>query len=70
MKISEIKARITALESAEVNTYDIASKVTAALDIIEDPVVSAQAKNEALRVILTHIIFDKANNQIALYFRP
>lgn len=69
-KINEIKARITSLESAEVNTCDIASKVTAALDIIEDPVVSAQAKNEALRVILTHIIFDKANNQIALYFRP
>lgn len=68
-KISEIKARMTAESHIEVNTAAIAQKVTATLDIINNPTITPQAKNEALRAILTHIIYDKANQNVALYFR-
>ena len=69
-KISEIKARMTAESRIEVNPAVLAQKVTATLDIVNNPTITPQAKNEALRAILTHIIYDKANQNVALYFRP
>lgn len=47
---------------------DMREKVVSVLDIIKSENVSEEAKNKALRSVLSHIVFEKANSRLALYF--
>ena len=45
-----------------------ANKVMNVVKLIESPDVTPQAKNEALRSIISKIVFDKANSSLDIYF--
>lgn len=45
-----------------------AHKVMNIVEMIKDTTVSEKAKNEALRTIISHIVYDKANLELAIYF--
>lgn len=45
-----------------------ADRVMNIVRLITDPTISEKAKNEALRTIISHIIYDKANSKLAIYF--
>lgn len=47
---------------------DMREKVVSVLDIIKSENVSEEAKNKALRSVLSHIVFEKENARLALYF--
>lgn len=75
----EITARIHDLElqrdaaAAEENTHAVdptsyREKVRDVLRIVKDPQISEAAKNEALRSILSYIVYEKPENRLALYF--
>lgn len=52
-------------------TVDLAAygeKVRGIIDIIENPEVSEKAKNEALRSIISKIIYQKPQNNLAIFF--
>lgn len=46
----------------------IADKVTSVISFIERDDVSPNAKNEALRSIISKVVYDKPNNNLAIYF--
>lgn len=43
-------------------------KVMNIVEMIKDPAISEKAKNEAIRTIISYIIYDKANLELAIYF--
>jgi hypothetical protein len=45
-----------------------AKKVISVIGLIEAPDVTPQAKNEALRTIISKIVFNKANQSLDIYF--
>lgn len=45
-----------------------AKKVMSVVKLIESPVATPQAKNEALRTIISKIVFNKANSSLDIYF--
>ena len=55
-------------ESAAVKPEDMRRRTLDVLDIIKRPDVTEQAKNEALRSILSHIVYQKSTNQLQLFF--
>lgn len=44
------------------------AKVTDVLTVLEDPSTTPQAKNAALRSVVSYIVYEKANRRLALYF--
>ena len=47
---------------------EYAKKVSAVLELIKNPTVAENAKNEALRSILSRIVYEKKKQNLALYF--
>ena len=43
-------------------------KVMNIVEMIKNPAISEKAKNEAIRTIISYIIYDKANSELAIYF--
>lgn len=70
--IEEIRARQAAdlaeAEKAAVSPADMRRRVLEVLDIIRSPDVSEAAKNEALRSVISYIVYEKAASRLALYF--
>ncbi len=73
---ADIEAKITALEKQR-DTYDIpqaidvdayAAKVLSVVEFIKREDATPEAKNEALRTIISKIVYDKANQHLAIYF--
>ena len=71
----ETEARIKELEEkrdkgnvAKIDIDVYTKKVAGILDLIKSDEVSPEAKNEALHTIIETIVFDKANNNLAIYF--
>ena len=72
----EITARIDDLRArqakdtttAEVDVEVFAKKVMSVVELIEREDVSVEAKNEALRTIIEKIVYEKAKNNLAIYF--
>ncbi len=52
----------------QINKTEYANRILQVIQIIESPTVSEQAKNEALRSILSKIVFVKPSNEFQLYF--
>lgn len=75
-KKSKINAEIAKLRrqaekeapAPEIDLNAYALKVVCVLDVIKSSDVSESAKNEALRSILSHIVYEKEKQNLALYF--
>ena len=67
-RIKELKAKRDKgnVEKIDVNAYS--KKVAGILDFIKSDVVTPKAKNEALHTIIETMVYDKANNNLAIYF--
>lgn len=70
--LEEIESlRQQANEEKNVQKFDpieYAKKVSAVLELIKNPTVAENAKNEALRSILSRIVYEKKKQNLALYF--
>lgn len=74
-KKEKINEEINAIRAEQKNTIPkqrdytaLKSTVVTVLDLIKDEDVSESAKNEALKSILTDIVYDKAKKKLILYF--
>ena len=72
-RINDLTAKRDAAIARTTPTIDptaFAAKVTGVLDFIEstDPTITPEAKNTALRTIIEKIVYDKANENLAIYF--
>ena len=67
-RIEDLKTRRDKDVTREVNIDDFARKVANIVDFIESENVTVTAKNEALHTIIEKIVYDKANESLALYF--
>ncbi len=67
-RINELKAKQDKgnVEKIDVDVYT--EKVTGILEFIKSGEASPTAKNEALHTIIETMIYDKANNNLAIYF--
>lgn len=61
-------AALAESEAKALKPEDMKRKVSDVLDIIRDETVSESAKSEALRSILSHIVYAKSTNQLQLFF--
>lgn len=70
--IEELQARAAEAETkTHSQTLDPAAmqkKVQDVLKILKDPSAAASAKNAALKTIISYIVYEKANNRLAIYF--
>ena len=64
----EQAAAMSELERETLKPADMKKKVSDVLAIIQDPTVSEAAKGEALRSILSYIVYQKSTNQLQLFF--
>lgn len=67
-RIDDLRARQSKDTTAEVDMDGFAEKVLTVLEMLEREDVSATAKNEALHTIIEKIVFEKANNNLAIFF--
>lgn len=72
---TEITQRIEALKAKrdqevyqKIDVNAFSKKVREILDFCKNDSVTASAKNEALRTIIEKVVYEKANNHLALYF--
>ena len=52
----------------EIDLDVYAKKASEIVDFIKRPDVTEKAKNEALRTIIEKVVYEKANNNLAIYF--
>ena len=72
----EIETRITELlnlknakdEQPERNLDEFAKRVETVIEFIENKETSAEAKNDAIRTIVEKVVYEKAKQNIAIYF--
>lgn len=71
----EITARIEELKAMQekdtvrvIDTTAFAKKVFGIVELIENENVTVEAKNEALRTIIEKVVYDKAEESLAIYF--
>ena len=67
-RIKELKSKRDKgkVEKIDIDVYT--KKVAEILDFIKSDVVSPEVKNEALHTIIETMVYDKANNNLAIYF--
>ena len=69
-EIKELKQKNGAESTEAFDTAAYAKKVAEVVEFIKREDITPQAKNEALRTIIEKVVFEKANNNLAIYFRP
>ena len=67
-KIEELKARQKKETFCEIDPDAFADKVAGILELIEREDVTEAAKNEALHTIIEKVVYQKANDNLAIYF--
>lgn len=67
-RIASLKEKRDTETPVEINIDTFTEQVTGILDFIKRDDVAPQAKNEALRTIIEKIIYDKPNNNLAIFF--
>lgn len=65
-QIESDKHKESAVQNVDIKAF--AAKVEKVIKIIETPGFSEQAKNEALRTIISKIVFNKKNNSLDIYY--
>ena len=63
-----MKAKQSKETSLKFNSTAFAQKVSSIVKFIERNDVTEQAKNEALHTIIEKVIYEKANDNLAIYF--
>ena len=64
----QASAAVSAAEARELNPLEYKQRVLSVLDIIKDESQSEKAKNEALKSIISYIVYEKPNNRLSIYF--
>ena len=67
-RIEELKAKRDKDTVQEIDVNAFAKKVIGILEFCKREDVTASAKNEALHTILEKVVYEKANNNLAIYF--
>ena len=67
-KIENLKAKQSEQAYRDFNPTEFAQKVSNVVKFIEREDVTAQAKNEALHTIIEKVVYEKAKNNLAIYF--
>lgn len=69
-KIADLKALQSAERTPAAVDFDaLSQKVVDVIDFISNEKATPQAKNEALRTIINKIVYEKASESLAIYFR-
>ena len=69
-EIKELKQKNGTESTEAFDTAAYAKKVAEVVEFIKREDITPQAKNEALRTIIEKVVFEKANNNLAISFRP
>ena len=69
-EIKELKQKNSAEPAETIDTAAYAKKVAEVVEFIKREDVTPQAKNEALRTVIEKVVYEKANQNLAIYFRP
>lgn len=69
-EIKELKRKNGAEPTETINPAAYAKKVAEVVEFIKREDVTPQAKNEALRTIIEKVVYEKAKNNLAIYFQP
>lgn len=68
-RIENLKEKKNGTETTEIiDTASYAKKVAEVIEIIKSEDVDPQAKNDALRTVIEKVVYEKANNNLAIYF--
>ena len=67
-KIEDLKARRDKETVQEIDVNAFAKKVKGIVEFIEREDVTPEAKNEALHTIIEKVVYEKAKNNLAIYF--
>lgn len=67
-KIAQLIAKRDATPIVNIDTTAFATKVEEVVAAIKNPTITDKAKNEILRTIIEKLIYDKANENLAIYF--
>jgi hypothetical protein len=68
-RIADLKEKQAGAESTvTIDTAAYAKKIGEVIELIKREEVTPQAKNEALRTIIEKVVYEKANNNLAVYF--
>ena len=67
-RIDDLRARQTKETPVEVDIDVFAAKAMGVLELLERDDVSPMAKNEALHTIIEKVVYEKANNNLAIFF--
>jgi DNA invertase Pin-like site-specific DNA recombinase len=67
-RIAELQAKRDKGNVEKIDIDSFAKKVIGVLELIKREDVSENAKNEALRTIIETLVYEKANNNLAIYF--
>lgn len=69
-EIKELKRKNGADRAETINPAAYAKKVAEVIELIKSEDATAEAKNNALRTIIEKVVYEKANNNVAIYFHP
>ena len=70
-RIADIEAKKNAAEpTVTIDPAAYAKKVAEVVEFIKREDTTPQAKNEALRTIIEKVVYEKAKNNLAIYFQP
>lgn len=67
-RIKDLKAKRDKGNVKKIDIDEYSKKVANILEFIKSDVVTPKAKNEALHTIIETMVFEKANNNLAIYF--
>lgn len=67
-KIKELESRASEAPAPEVDMDAFRKKVVDVLELLRSDTATEAAKNEALKSIITHIVYEKARSRLAIYF--
>lgn len=68
-RIDDLRARQAKEVDTEIDMDVFTAKVLSVVELLESEDVSPKAKNEALHTIIEKVVYEKANNNLAIFFR-
>lgn len=67
-KIQELESPASAAPAQEVDLEEYRQKVVDVLELLRSDTATEAAKNAALKSIISHIVYEKAQSRLAIYF--
>lgn len=66
--IDGLRHRASAAPAQEVDLEEYRQKVISVLELLRSDTATEAAKNTALKSIISHIVYEKAQSRLAIYF--